>query len=101
MERLRQETHCGNPRAATTSGLVACLDGEAVGWCLEAHDLVLAKCAAGRERDWKFVETALEHELVDFEELSRRVVDLPLPSRQIDHVVAMLEARFDRARRGR
>ncbi|MBA2299682.1 MAG: GNAT family N-acetyltransferase [Chloroflexi bacterium] len=33
MERLRQETHCGNPRARTTSGLVAYLDGEPVGWC--------------------------------------------------------------------
>ncbi len=33
MERLRQETHCGDPRAKTTSGLVAYLDGEPVGWC--------------------------------------------------------------------
>ena len=32
-ERLRQETHCGNPRAATTSGLVAYLAREPVGWC--------------------------------------------------------------------
>jgi GNAT superfamily N-acetyltransferase len=33
MERLRAETHCGYPSARTTSGLVACLDGEPVGWC--------------------------------------------------------------------
>jgi GNAT superfamily N-acetyltransferase len=33
MERLRQETHCGDPRARTTSGLLAYLDGEPVGWC--------------------------------------------------------------------
>ena len=33
MERLRAETHCGYPSAPTTSGLVAYLDGEPVGWC--------------------------------------------------------------------
>ena len=33
LERLRQETHCGDPGAARTSGLVAYLDGEPVGWC--------------------------------------------------------------------
>src|SRR5580704_2230788 len=30
--RLRQETDCGNPQADGTSGMVAYLDGEAVGW---------------------------------------------------------------------
>ena len=33
MERLRQQTRCGYPSATTTSGLVAYLDGEPVGWC--------------------------------------------------------------------
>jgi GNAT superfamily N-acetyltransferase len=33
MERLRAETHCGYPSAPATSGLVAYLDGEPVGWC--------------------------------------------------------------------
>ncbi len=32
-ERLRQQTACGQPGAATTSGLVAYLDGEPAGWC--------------------------------------------------------------------
>jgi GNAT superfamily N-acetyltransferase len=31
--RLREQTNCGQPDAATTSGLVAYLDGEPVGWC--------------------------------------------------------------------
>jgi GNAT superfamily N-acetyltransferase len=31
--RLREQTRCGHPEAQTTSGLVAYLDGEAVGWC--------------------------------------------------------------------
>jgi GNAT superfamily N-acetyltransferase len=32
-ERLREQTGCGYSNACTTSGLVAYLDGEPVGWC--------------------------------------------------------------------
>lgn len=31
--RLLEQTECGHPRSSTTSGLVADLDGEPVGWC--------------------------------------------------------------------
>jgi GNAT superfamily N-acetyltransferase len=31
--RLRRQTDCGHPESGTTSGLVAYLDGEPVGWC--------------------------------------------------------------------
>jgi GNAT superfamily N-acetyltransferase len=31
--RLREQTDCGHPESATTTGLVAHLDGEPVGWC--------------------------------------------------------------------
>ena len=31
--RLRAQTNCGHPDAAETSGLIAYLDGEPVGWC--------------------------------------------------------------------
>jgi len=31
--RLREQTYCGHPESSTTCGLVACLDGEPVGWC--------------------------------------------------------------------
>ena len=31
--RLRAQTGCGHPEARATSGLVAYLDGEPVGWC--------------------------------------------------------------------
>jgi GNAT superfamily N-acetyltransferase len=31
--RLRQQTDCGHPESGTTSGLVAYLGGEPVGWC--------------------------------------------------------------------
>ena len=32
-QALREETECGQPDAETTSGLVAFLEGEPVGWC--------------------------------------------------------------------
>jgi GNAT superfamily N-acetyltransferase len=34
--RLRRQTRCGNPESDTTSGLVAYLEGEPVGWCAVA-----------------------------------------------------------------
>ena len=33
IRRLREQTHCGEPGSDATSGLVAYLDGEPVGWC--------------------------------------------------------------------
>src|SRR3954463_11396395 len=32
-QRLRQQTECGHQQSASTSGLVAYLDGDPVGWC--------------------------------------------------------------------
>jgi GNAT superfamily N-acetyltransferase len=32
-DRLRRQTNCGHRRSTTTTGLVAYLDGEPVGWC--------------------------------------------------------------------
>jgi GNAT superfamily N-acetyltransferase len=33
IQRLREQTHCGEPDAAASSGLIAYLDGVPVGWC--------------------------------------------------------------------
>lgn len=60
--------------------------GGATGWCLEPHDLVLSKCAAGRDRDWEFAHEALSHGLVDADELQRRAADLPLPPAALGRV---------------
>lgn len=70
----------------------------ATGWCLEAHDLVLAKCVAGRERDWEFAEDAIRHGIVDPDELRRRARDLPVPPDHLKHLAGMLESRIERAR---
>lgn len=32
-QRLREQTQCGDPSAAETTGILAYLDGEPVGWC--------------------------------------------------------------------
>jgi hypothetical protein len=59
--------------------------------CLEPHDLVLAKCAAGRDRDWDFARAALRAGIVEYEELRGRVGDLPLEEKGQERVGAMLE----------
>ncbi len=67
--------------------------GEVTGWCLEAHDLVLAKCVAGRERDWEFARGAIDHALVDTEILLRRAEDLPVdPGSVLERLRALLRA---------
>ena len=64
--------------------------GNAIGWCLEVHDLVLSKCAAGRQRDWDFAREALRHGLVEPAELQRRAADLPLPPEDVERIQRML-----------
>jgi hypothetical protein len=66
--------------------------GNAIGWCLDVHDLVLSKCAAGRQRDWDFAREALMHRLVDPGELQHRTGDLPLPAADIERIQRMLAA---------
>jgi hypothetical protein len=49
------------------------------GLCLEPHDLVISKYAAGREKDREYVRAAIRHGLVDppvlLERLARTAVD--------------------------
>ena len=63
-----------------------------VALCLEPHDLVLAKCVAGRERDWEFAREALAHRLVDPDVLLGRIEDLPVDEEHRRHIRARLEA---------
>ncbi len=64
----------------------------ATGWCLEPHDLVLAKCVAGREKDWAFAEAALRHGIVEPGRLLDGVALLPVEPRQREHIAAQLRA---------
>lgn len=60
------------------------------GWCMEPHDVVLAKCAAGRERDWEFAREAIRAGVVNAEEMLRRAGDLPLPAAQRTRIARLL-----------
>jgi hypothetical protein len=60
------------------------------GWCMEAHDIVLAKCAARRDRDWEYTEAAIRAGLVETSELARRAPTLPIPTRDVAFVVQVL-----------
>ncbi len=50
----------------------------ATGWCLEAHDLVISKCVAGREKDRRFCATAIRHGLVNARTLEDRLQTTPI-----------------------
>ena len=41
------------------------------GWCLEPHDLAASKLAAGRQKDYEFVESLLRAGLIDLELLAQ------------------------------
>lgn len=62
-----------------------------VALCLEAHDLVLSKCVAGRDRDWDFARDALASGLMEIDELLLRVGDLPIDRSGQMHLRQMLE----------
>ena len=47
------------------------------GWCLERHDLAVAKLVAGRPKDYEFVDALLEAGLLDLEVLRQRFDALP------------------------
>lgn len=81
------------PRAAS--------DVEAVALCLEPHDLVLAKLAANRPRDWDFARDAIAAGLLDPVVLRARVHDLPVAPELLAVIVAGLDVLLDDARRPR
>jgi hypothetical protein len=67
-------------------------DRSPVAFCLEPHDLVLAKCVAGREKDWEYAREALSAGLVQLNELLARVPDLPVDAKTRNAIVRNLSA---------
>ncbi len=53
-----------------------------IGYCLEPHDLAASKLAAGRDKDWPFVEAMLVHKIVDGAVVEERVALLPIAGEQ-------------------
>lgn len=61
------------------------------GWCMEAHDLVLSKLGAGREKDFDFARSAAQLGLVTREELLGRLGEVTAS----DSMRALIEQRID------
>lgn len=70
----------------------------AVAYCLEPHDLVLAKCVAGRERDWEFARDAMTAGIVARETLLSRIESLPVSQQERSRIKAMIEGIIERSR---
>lgn len=66
--------------------LVPVRQAAGTGWCLEVHDLLLAKAAAGREKDLAFLGEALSHGLASRQTLVERCDALPLPAEARERV---------------
>ena len=64
-----------------------------VGLCLEPHDLAASKLAAGREKDWLFVEVMLRHNIVGADTLEERIKMLPIPAARIEQLKAWIAER--------
>jgi hypothetical protein len=64
---------------------------QATGWCLEAHDLVLSKYVARREKDIRYVRDAIAHRLVDANVLCERAHGLPLSPVRVAAILVLIE----------
>jgi hypothetical protein len=62
----------------------------ATGWCMEPHDLVVAKLAAGRDRDVDYARAALQAGIVDESLLLERVEQLQVDAALREHVRNLL-----------
>ncbi len=58
-------------------------DPEVVAWCLEVHDLVLAKIAAGRPHDLEFAADALAAGLIEPKQLELGAALMPESHREV------------------
>jgi hypothetical protein len=54
-----------------------------VGWCIEPYDLILAKLAAGRDRDMEFAEAVVRGGLVAAATLRARLLSMPSSHRDL------------------
>jgi hypothetical protein len=59
---------------------------------MELHDIVLSKCAAGRERDWDYTREALRFGIVTLEALRPGIPMLPVSKDEQRHIGTMIES---------
>jgi len=68
----------------------------ATGLCLEVHDLLVSKYAAGREKDRTFVRAAIRHGLALEPVLLERLAEAPLPDARRQVLATAVRADFAR-----
>jgi hypothetical protein len=66
----------------------------AKGLCLEAHDLLVAKAIAGREKDFEFLAEAARHHMADTEILLRRLATVEVAEKVRAKTSALIERAF-------
>jgi hypothetical protein len=64
------------------------------GWCLEVHDLAIAKYAAGRHKDIEFTRALARHGMVRREVLEQRLASTTMDSQTRGIVAARIQADF-------
>jgi hypothetical protein len=64
------------------------------GWCLEVHDLAIAKYAAAREKDRAFTKALVRHGMVTRQVLEKRLAETALDSEARNLISARIEADF-------
>jgi hypothetical protein len=69
----------------------------ATGLCLEIHDLLLAKYVAGREKDRRYVQSALTHRLAEPSVLRERLSQLGLDAEHTQRIERLMAADFRQA----
>ena len=67
------------------------------GWCLEVHDLAIAKYAAGRDKDLEFTAALARHGMVNRELLEQRLATTPVDPRVKSLMSQRIQRDFARA----
>lgn len=72
-------------------------DSEVTGLCLDPHDLFISKLAAGREKDIEFLQTMMDHSMVDPDRVLLLAATVPNPLNDLERsrrIVARIERLF-------
>lgn len=66
--------------------------GNPIAYCMERHDMVLAKLVRGEQRDFDYAKAAMKAGLLDQSILRRRLPDLPVDAEVRSHVETLVAA---------
>lgn len=70
------------------------------GWCLEVHDLAIAKYVAGREKDLDFTKTLARHNMVSPVTLEARLAITPIDEQARNRVLMRIRGDFENSGNG-